>query len=254
MQVDRTIQKGAKLRICEIYASLQGEGLLTGTPSIFVRTSGCNLRCWFCDTPFASWNPEGEFLQIAEISHRISQRIKQAIATQGETHSDQQPKIKHVVLTGGEPMIYACLPELTSDIRQAGLHLTIETAGTVWRDLECDLWSISPKLASSAPKQPGSWQIAHQARRQRLDVVRRMMQQSYQLKFVVNDLQDAQEVLNYLELLGQYESSRVLLMPQGTTVQQLDAQAAWLRPWCEQHGFTYCQRQHIYWYGNRRGT
>jgi len=53
--------------ISEIYASRQGEGLLTGQPSVFIRTSGCNLRCWFCDTPFTSWAPEGENMSVDEI-------------------------------------------------------------------------------------------------------------------------------------------------------------------------------------------
>lgn len=246
MQIESANLRGDQLRVCEIYSSLQGEGLLTGTPSVFVRTSGCNLRCWFCDTPFASWQPEGDHMTIDEIMQQIlNQRAPIELAGRA---------IRHVVLTGGEPMIFHNLGSLTGAIQTAGLHLTIETAGTIWREVECDLWSISPKLPSSAPKLPGSWQQAHRARRQRLDVVRRMMQQAYQLKFVVNDPADALEVLAYLELLGCYDPGRVLLMPQGTTKEHLDRQAAWLEPWCKQHGLSYCPRQHIYWYGNKRGT
>jgi 7-carboxy-7-deazaguanine synthase len=55
------------MRVTEIYESIQGEGFLTGTPSVFLRAAGCNLRCWFCDTPFASWYPEGEDLAVEEI-------------------------------------------------------------------------------------------------------------------------------------------------------------------------------------------
>ena len=51
------------MKIAEIYRSIQGEGILTGTESVFIRTSGCNLRCWFCDTPYASWQPEGDDLR-----------------------------------------------------------------------------------------------------------------------------------------------------------------------------------------------
>src|SRR6059058_2785541 len=60
------------LFLAEIYSSLQGEGLLTGTPSVFIRTSGCNLRCWFCDTPYTSWQPEGEDLSVNEILRRAT--------------------------------------------------------------------------------------------------------------------------------------------------------------------------------------
>lgn len=237
MQTDLANRKGAPIRICEIYPSIQGEGLLSGTPSLFVRTSGCNLRCWFCDTPFASWRPEGEHLSIGQIVRQV-----------------RNHDAKHVVLTGGEPMIYANIAELTDAIREDGSHLTIETAGTIWHSLECELWSISPKLAGSAPKTPGRWAQAHQSRRHRPDVVRQMMEQTYQLKFVVDNLAEAEEVLRYLQSLGAYDPSRVLLMPQGVTVEALDQQAQWLEPWCQQQGLTYCARSHIYWFGNRRGT
>ena len=77
------------MKIAEIYKSVQGEGLLTGTPSVFVRVSGCNLRCWFCDTPFASWAPEGSDIAIDEIVAQV-----------------EEWDCRHVVLTGGEPMLF----------------------------------------------------------------------------------------------------------------------------------------------------
>lgn len=237
MQTEAANSKGALIRICEIYPSIQGEGLLSGTASVFVRTSGCNLRCWFCDTPFASWRPEGDYQSVEQIVQQVVNHTA-----------------SHVVLTGGEPMIFSTVPRLTEAIRVQARHLTIETAGTIWQPLECDLWSISPKLVGSAPKSSGRWQAAHEQRRHRPDVVRQMMQQTYQLKFVVDDASDAEEVLLYLEQLGPYDSRRVLLMPQGTSVELLDKQAEWLEPWCKKYGLTYCQRSHIYWFGNRRGT
>ncbi len=77
------------MRIAEIFYSVQGEGSLVGVPSVFVRTSGCNLRCSWCDTPYTSWNPEGEDLTLDEILDRAS----------------SFSAARHVVLTGGEPMI-----------------------------------------------------------------------------------------------------------------------------------------------------
>lgn len=239
MKQPPSIRKGARLRICEIYASVQGEGLLTGTPSVFVRTSGCNLRCWFCDTPFASWKPEGDFLELEQICHQVSQL-----------------RTAHVVLTGGEPMIFAALPELCRRLAADGNHLTIETAGTRYLSVDCDLVSISPKLSSSGPRvNSGSWQTNHHARRERLGVVRTLMSEHpYQLKFVVDSPADATEVLDYLSRLGKYDGSRVLLMPQGTSTAELDRQAEWLEPWCQSHGLGFCPRAHIEWFGNRRGT
>ena len=127
-------EKVAAVRIAEIYLSIQGEGLLTGCESVFVRTSGCNLRCWFCDTPFASWNPEGEDLSISEIVRQV------------RSHD-----CRHVVLTGGEPMLWSELVPLTTALRREGHHITIETAGTLYLPVHCDLLSLSPKLASSTP-------------------------------------------------------------------------------------------------------
>lgn len=234
-------RKGAFIRICEIYASNQGEGILTGTPSVFVRTSGCNLRCWFCDTPYASWYPEGPYLPANEI-------LTQTLAL----------KLRHIVITGGEPMIHRSLIELCRALREHEKHITIETAGTVHLSLECDLVSISPKLASSAPNEEmsGSWHATHNKRRERLDVVRQLISEhDYQLKFVVDSPSDADEVLHYIERLGvEVNRDRVLLMPQGTDIESLTRHEAWLLPWCQKHEVQYCPRAHILWYGNERGT
>lgn len=238
MQPQELNRKGARLRISEIYESIQGEGLLTGTPSVFLRTSGCNLRCWFCDTPFASWTPEG--------THQSVDQIVAAV---------DRFSLDHVVLTGGEPMIFNAVVELAHRLKQAGKHLTIETAGTVYHQLPCDLMSISPKLSGSAPPaSTGAWRQAHNRRRERLEVVRKLMSQPYQLKFVVDTVGDAEEVLEYLTRLGEFDGQRILLMPQGVDAQALERQAEWLIPWCGEHQLRFCPRAHIHWFGNRRGT
>ncbi len=247
-------RKGGKIRISEIYASLQGEGILTGTPSTFLRTSGCNLRCWFCDTPFASWHPEGEFLTVDEICARVA-RLKD----------------RHVVITGGEPMIYNSLPNLCERLSGQARHITIETSGTVYHELRCDLMSISPKLSRSGPQYAinhpdapnnndasriaESWSQAHERRRQSQAIVARLIENyDYQLKFVVDDSNDADEVIRYIDALEHCDRSRVLIMPQGTEQATLEEKARWLMPWCQEHQLRYCPRAHIAWYGNKRGT
>ncbi|HEY7391081.1 MAG TPA: 7-carboxy-7-deazaguanine synthase QueE, partial [Bryobacteraceae bacterium] len=104
------------MKIAEVFYSVQGEGSLVGVPSVFVRTSGCNLRCVWCDTPYASWNPEGQELSLDQIVAEVKKHAA-----------------KHVVVTGGEPMIAPEIVPLTKRLRQLGLHITVETAGTVFK-------------------------------------------------------------------------------------------------------------------------
>lgn len=228
--------------ISEIYQSKQGEGLLTGTPSVFLRTSGCNLRCGFCDTPFASWEPEGETMSLDDIVRRIQD------VAQGS---------RHVVITGGEPMLPREIESLCSRLSELDFHITIETAGTIFRDLKCDLMSISPKLSNSDPDpvRAGKWLKRHRETRFQPDIVRRLMEgYAYQLKFVVDSIEDLDEIENCLNSYGHFDPQRVLLMPQGVTLEELEAREAWLEPLCQQRGFTLCRRWHIVWYGNKRGT
>src|SRR5215468_5509616 len=86
--------------VAETFTSIQGEGKLTGTPSWFVRLSGCNLRCAWCDTPYASWRPEGS-------SRTLDDLVEEARANSGGGG------VRHAVITGGEPMIFPQLTELT---------------------------------------------------------------------------------------------------------------------------------------------
>jgi 7-carboxy-7-deazaguanine synthase len=228
------------MRIAEIYESIQGEGLLTGTHSVFVRASGCNLRCGFCDTPFASWTPEGEFWQPSQVVQQVMSYTS-----------------KHVVLTGGEPMIFGDLVEICDQLTSLGRHLTIETAGTWYLPVTCDLMSISPKLSNSepGPRASDAWRRRHHARRDQPDVVRRLMAEyPYQLKFVVCSPADASEVLSFLESIPEVHRDRVLLMPEGIDVERLRLVQAWLQPFCEDHQLQFCPRRQIEWFGSRRGT
>jgi 7-carboxy-7-deazaguanine synthase len=228
------------MRIAEFYKSNQGEGSLTGTESVFLRTSGCNLRCWFCDTPYTSWDPEGEDLDVATLLQQV-----EAYAC------------RHVVITGGEPMLHAELIPLCAGLRRAGHHITIETAGTLHLPVACDLMSISPKLANSTPahERAGAWRERHERARHRPDVVRRLVTEyPYQLKFVIDMPADCGEVVRYLADFPEISRNHVWLMPQGTEVKALARIEAWLRPWCEAEGLHFCPRRHIEWYGFARGT
>ncbi len=228
------------MKIAEIFHSIQGEGKLTGVPSVFIRTSGCNLRCVWCDSPYTSWKPEGGQISIEGILEQVAQY-----------------KCKHVVLTGGEPLIASGVEELTRRIREAGHHLTIETAATVWQDVQCDLASISPKLANSTPweREGGRFAKSHEKSRIDLDVIRRFMTVGdYQLKFVVDRFEDMQEIDGLLAQIGPHDCSCVLLMPQGVTQEELAPKASWIAELCKERGYRYCPRLHIALYGNKPGT
>ena len=228
--------------VSEIFYSIQGEGVLTGVPSVFVRTSGCNLRCNWCDTPYASWNPEGTQRTVAQIIAEISEH-----------------PARHVVLTGGEPMIAKDLPQLASEIKQLGHHITIETAATVApAGIACDLASLSPKLLNSAPdaRLSATWRKKHEATRWQPDVVRAWIDEyQYQFKFVVAQPADVEELEGMLSSLKrEIPRDRVLLMPEGTTLEAMRSRAGWLGEVCKSRGYRYAHRLHIELYGNKRGT
>jgi 7-carboxy-7-deazaguanine synthase len=222
------------LRIAEIFHSIQGEGSLVGVPSVFVRTSGCNLRCAWCDTPYTSWHPEGNDWTL--------ERIRAAV--------DDYPA-RHVVVTGGEPMIAREIVELTRGLRARGLHITIETAGTVFAPVECDLMSISPKLANSTPA--GEWQERHERLRIHPDVLRRLLADyDYQLKFVIAQPDDIAEVRDLVRTLDA-NAVKVILMPEGIDASVLRERGVWLAEICRREGFRFSPRLHVELWGNRRG-
>lgn len=227
------------MRVAEIYASIQGEGFLTGTPSVFVRASGCNLRCDYCDTPFASWRPEGDDFSVEEIVARI-----EGFAP------------RHVVLTGGEPMLFAELVPLCNCLRELDRHITIETAGTLFLPLPCDLMSISPKLANSVPTDASArWRIRHQQTRHAPDVIHQLVAEyAYQFKFVCAKPIDVKEVLDYLDEFPEIDRERVMLMPQGTEQSALETVGRWLEPYCQEQQLGFCPRRQIEWFGMVRGT
>ena len=229
------------MKISEIFYSVQGEGKLVGVPSIFVRASGCNLRCTWCDTPYASWDPQGEEMSVSRIVE----------------HVHEHPA-KHVVLTGGEPMIMTDIIPLSRALRDAGYHITVETAGTVHADVAIDLASLSPKLSNSTPtdREGGRFARAHEKLRLNVPILQAFIDASpdFQLKFVVANPGDLVEIHALLDQLKHWHPSDVLLMPEGIDVETLRSRSGWLVETCKQTGFRYCPRLHVELFGNKRGT
>ena len=157
------------MRICEIFNSIQGEGIYTGVPSVFIRTAGCNLKCTWCDTKF-SWSV-GKKYKIEDILKEV----------------DRYPS-NHAVITGGEPLIQVDeVVKLIESLTSRNKAITIETNGSVYLKLNMDnlFYSISPKLSSS--KQDYDW----------VSVVNQFLQthcNKIQLKFVIASEEDYHEL------------------------------------------------------------
>ncbi len=234
------------LPIAETFVSVQGEGKLAGVPSWFVRISGCNLRCAWCDTPYASWSPE-------KTTRGLDDLIDDA----------KQSGVRHAVVTGGEPTLFPRCADLCARLRgEARMHITIETAATIDFDAPFDLLSASPKLSTSAPD-PARFpkeHAMHEARRENIPALRAMIQRQrergadIQLKFVVCAPDDLAEIEALLARLDDWAPADVLLMPEGRTAEEIHAKQAWVARECLERGWRYCPRLHIDLYGNRRGT
>ncbi len=215
----------------EIFYSLQGEGLLAGVPSVFIRLIGCPLRCTWCDTKYALDPAAGEDLSVSAIIDSVSKW-----------------QCRYVVITGGEPMVNEQLPELATALKKQGKHITIETAGIAFIEgLACDLMSISPKTSNSGQETAKGADTF-------LTLRRLIERYPYQLKFVVDSPDDLPEIQQTVELLGNIAPQRVMLMPQAKTRDELLAKSPMVAELCKQTGFAFCNRLQILLWNNKRGT
>jgi 7-carboxy-7-deazaguanine synthase len=228
------------VRIAEIFYSLQGEGRLVGTPSVFIRTSGCNLRCVWCDTPYTSWQAEGEDWSLKRIMAEVAGF-----------------SARHVVITGGEPLLTKQIVELSAAMKRMGVHITIETAATIFQPVICDLMSLSPKLSHSTPRKRAGGRFApmHERNRLNLSVIQKFLDHyDCQIKFVVNREEDFAEIDEILRELRRWDPIQVLIMPQGKTRAELTEKTKWIVESCKRRGYGFTPRLHIELFGNRRGT
>ena len=226
------------MRISEMFYSIQGEGLLAGVPSVFVRLSGCPLRCRWCDTKYSWDSSDGEDVVLDEIQALVQAR-----------------NCDYVVITGGEPLIQAELGDLVKLLKQTRKHVTIETAGISFvPDLSCDLMSISPKLSNSIPDDNKLAEV-HNRSRLNVEALRKLVSNyAYQLKFVVDSPEDIAEIQETIEEIGGLDRAKIMLMPQSTGREEYIEKSAMVAELCKQTGFVFCPRLQILLWDNERGT
>jgi len=145
--------------------------------------------------------------------------------------------------------------QLARELKAADRHVTIETAGIAYiPDVPCDLMSISPKLSNSVPAEAESAAI-HQDSRLDLAVLGELAANyHYQLKFVVDTVNDLSEIQEVIEQTGNINPEMVMLMPQAATRNELLAKSPMVAEICKSAGFAFCQRLHILLWDDQRGT
>jgi organic radical activating enzyme len=231
----------------EIFASLQGEGVFAGRPSVFVRLSRCNLACVWCDTAY-TWRFAGD-----NRPHRDGIAYERAANQVTLSEEDTAAHIAalgghRLVVTGGEPLLQA--PALARMITNLpSMHVEIETNGTVAPPPALAAlvhqFNVSPKLAHSgnpagqalAPERLAAWTADPRA----------------VFKFVIAEPDDVQEVLA-LATTHAIAHERIWLMPEGRESGTLRTRARWLAVTCSENRFNFTDRLHIHLFGDTRGT
>jgi 7-carboxy-7-deazaguanine synthase len=222
------------MNIVEIFYSLQGEGRLTGVPSVFIRVAGCPVRCTWCDSKYAWDEFAGEELSVEQIVGKV-----------------EAFDSKFVVVTGGEPMVNQHLPLLAAKLAHTDRHITVETSGIAFiPDLPVDLMSISPKLSNAFS--PNAAITRHH--NGSIQAVKQLVKHyDYQLKFVIDIEDDIAEVTALVHSIKDIDPGKVMLMPQAKTRDELLAKSAMVGQLCTRYGFNFGQRLQVLLWDNQRG-
>lgn len=264
------------LKVNEMFCSIQGEGMYTGVPSIFVRTVGCNLRCVFkdsiCDTAYTSFNPEKPLYDNWD---DLMNAFKKFV--------DENPRTNHLVISGGEPLLQKNDLELfltkVFEIKN-DWTVTIETNGSLpmlnplGKGYRVDLYSVSPKLSTSV-----DWDCKYLTPEQRdrhnnmrlnyknlYDIVK--YSRNYQFKFVysgpecideikeiyakMSELVNKENDYEFENWIRKHPNKHTQLMPEGITNEQLIKTREEAALKCIENGWRFCDREHIIIWGDKR--
>jgi 7-carboxy-7-deazaguanine synthase len=254
-----------------IAGTIQGEGKMAGIPVLFVRTAGCNLRCMWnlpngevslCDTPFASFDTRGEKrVPVETVKQIVMQNIRM---------------MNHLVISGGEPFIQAeGIFELISELKkERNIHISVETNGTLFNEelvSKIDFFSISPKLKNSIPTKeklnktgvmiPFEPEQAEKTRRNIsviqaiIDHCRQTPGKDFQLKFVVQNHHELIEIEeDFLAHLIGWNSDDVVLMPLGSTPEELKQTRMVTLESAIERGWRFSPRLQINYFGGVAGV
>jgi 7-carboxy-7-deazaguanine synthase len=216
------------LRVSEVFASIQGEGVSAGTPSVFVRLQGCAVGCVWCDTKYSWERGRGRELTLDALLAEV-----------------RGAGPDNVVVTGGEPLEHPAFAPLVAGLKARNHRVELETAGTESPPIvDIDQWNVSLKLAHSG---------VPESRRLNPGAIRRFREVGAWFKFVVGEERDVDEVRAIQERFS-LPAERILLMPLGMRRQEQDARMPRVVEWCRREGFRFSPRLHILIWGPRRGV
>jgi organic radical activating enzyme len=217
----------ASIVVSELFTSIQGEGASAGTPSVFVRLQGCSVGCTWCDSKY-TWSPEGTTWPLDDVVQYV-----------------RDAGLRNVVITGGEPLENSGFVPLAHALKDEGLRLEVETAGTIPPPpVAIDQWNVSLKLAHSG--------VAEDIRL-RPRAIAEFTRLGAWFKFVVNSESDIDEVLGCLKRFS-LPRERVMLMPLGLTAAEQGARMEMVAGMCVRHGLRFSPRIHTLIWGAKRGV
>jgi organic radical activating enzyme len=239
--VDRSVSCGQgwrvpSLRISELFASLQGEGVSIGAPATFLRLGDCNLDCHFCDTPYSwDWSRYDRKTELVEEDVLVTASRIRSLAP------------RRLVITGGEPLLQqTAIAALAGELPE--FLFEVETNGTVAPSEELRAivhqWNVSPKLASSAV-------VLHHRRKLEVLEALRTTERAW-LKFVVCTGEDLQEIEDIV-VGTRWPRDRVILMPEAKTPAQLAERSPEVAKAALDHGYRFSTRLHVMLWGDVRG-